>query len=163
MLEAAYTVAKEKHQGPVWTVWKALEEAEWVFLSWHQFVRRNGTIMELKEASPGMVKMCYMEDVRNAKYDNWWFELSIKGAQGRKPDVAPIREWMSSTKVPRRNQLAGLRQFAGAVPTKSKLRSWGAQVDGAGEFCGQEDDLEHRLWKCSLTEELRKSLSDGTC
>ena len=84
--------------------------------------------MNLKEVAPGMVKKYYLEDVRNAKYDSWWFDLSLKGAKGKKPDVVPLRDWMASKKVPRRNQLAGLRQFAGVVPTKKRLKSWGAQI-----------------------------------
>ena len=82
----------------------------------------------------------------------------MKGAKGKKPDVVPLREWMASTKVPRRNQVAGLRQFAGAVPTKKKLKSWGAQIDVNCEFCGQVDDEEHRLWSCCLAADLRRSL-----
>ncbi len=69
----------------------------------------------------------------------------MKGAKGANPDIVPLREWMASKKVPRRNQLAGLRQFAGVVPTKKRFKSWGAQLEVVCEFYGQEDDGEHRL------------------
>ena len=89
LLEEAYVVAKEKHVGPVWTVWKALEEAECFFLSWCEFIRRDGVTMNLKEVAPGMVRKYYLEDVRNAKYDSWWFDLSMKGAKGKSRTLCP--------------------------------------------------------------------------
>ncbi len=99
-----------------------------------------------------------MDDLRNKKYDDWWFELSIrKGLTCKKPDVVPLREWMASKKISRRHHQAGLRHSAGAVPTKTRLKGWGGQLETSCEFCGKEDDTEQRLWHCSLTKDLREN------
>ncbi len=64
LLEEAHKVAMSTHVGPLWTVARALDAAEWVFESWHEFRRRDGVIMNLHDSSPGMVRKYYMEDLR---------------------------------------------------------------------------------------------------
>ena len=62
-----------------------------------------------------------------------------------KPDKVVLKELLADKRRPRRKQLAALRGFAGTMPTKARMRKWGANVTDACEFCGETDDWEHRM------------------
>ena len=156
-LKEAYTAAQAKRQGPIWAATKAMQQAEWMHTDWDTVKLRNGTDISLRQCSPGLVKKFYLRDLAERSYDDWWFEMSIrKGSRGSKPDKVPLKEWLADKKITRSEQLAGIRTFAGAMPTKARLKRWGANIEVACEFCGEDDNWEHRLWQCTATADLRE-------
>jgi hypothetical protein len=155
-LKEAYTVAMKEKKGPIWAASKAMGEAEWVHVDWDTVRLRDGKEVNLKDVSPGLIKKFYQRDVQDRSYDDWWFEQSMKDQTRRgKPDKVVLKEMLAEKKRPRREQLAALRGFAGTMPTKARMRKWGANITDSCEFCGDKDDWEHRMWKCTATEEIR--------
>ena len=160
-LREAYTVAQREKKGPIWAASKAMGQAEWVHADWDTVRLRDGKEVNLMDVSPGLLKKFYQRDVQDRGYDDWWFEQSMKDPTRRgKPDKVVLKELLADRKRPRREQLAALRGFAGTMMTKARMRKWGANVTDECEFCGQKDDWEHRLWKCTATEGIRGENDD---
>ena len=51
-----------------------------------------------------------------------------------------------------------LAVFTGGIWTQERLEAYGQSDSAYCEFCGQSDTVEHRLWTCSHTEDLRSAL-----
>ena len=107
-------------------------------MEWDTVRLRDGKEVNLMDVSPGLLKKFYQRDVQDRGYDDWWFEQSMKDPTRRgKPDKVVLKELLADRRRPRREQLAALRGFAGAMMTKARMRKWGANVTDTCEFCGE--------------------------
>ena len=142
-------------RGPIGAAYLSLKRIGWTFSTPFQITDSTGRTFSLTDTAPALLAHFLRES---------WNHINLVGASRAlhldpdlQIDFEVPRRLLQDRSIPARSRQLILRYLCHAIWTRERLYHVGFDVPHGCERCGHHrDDLHHRLFRCTSTEELRK-------